>query len=43
MNLLQEHPFLKADLGRDVDMVGWIATALEFREKNPRVITPALA
>lgn len=40
---VQELPFLKADVGRDVDMVGWIAKALDYREKNPRVVTPALA
>lgn len=40
---LQEHPFLKQDVGREVDMVGWIAKALDYREKNPRVITQALA
>ncbi|GAA5857714.1 hypothetical protein JCM1840_000878 [Sporobolomyces johnsonii] len=40
---LLEHPWLKQDVGRDVDMVGWIAHALAYREKNPKVNAPALA
>jgi mitogen-activated protein kinase kinase len=30
----QEHPFLKADRGRDVDMVGWVAGALQARAER---------
>lgn len=40
---LLEHPFLKQDLERDVDMCGWITRMREWREKNPRTNTPALA
>ena len=28
---LQEHPFLQADAEREVDMVGWVAKALELK------------
>ena len=28
----QEHPFLQADAEREVDMVGWVANALEFKD-----------
>ncbi|KAK4700138.1 mitogen-activated protein kinase kinase, partial [Phenoliferia sp. Uapishka_3] len=40
---LLEHPFLKVDVGRDVDVIGWLAGALEYREKNPRPTQLALA
>lgn len=40
---LLEHPWLKDDKEKDVDMVGWIAKALDYREKNPRISAPALA
>ncbi|KAI5474754.1 mitogen-activated protein kinase kinase [Pseudohyphozyma bogoriensis] len=40
---LLDHPFLKQDVGREVDMAGWIAGALEYRETNPRVVPVALA
>lgn len=40
---LMDHPFLKDDIGREVDMVGWIAGALDYREKHPKISTPALA
>jgi hypothetical protein len=32
LNIIQEHPFLRADSGRDVDMVGWVAKALEHKD-----------
>jgi hypothetical protein len=28
---MQEHPFLQADAEREVDMVGWVAKALELK------------
>ncbi|KAG6836846.1 hypothetical protein H0H93_002287 [Arthromyces matolae] len=31
---LLEHPFLQADLGKEVDMVGWVRSALEHRQKK---------
>ncbi|KAL8279585.1 hypothetical protein RQP46_008147 [Phenoliferia psychrophenolica] len=37
---LLEHPFLAP---RDVDMAKWVAEALDYRAKNPRVATIALA
>lgn len=39
---LLEHPFLAVDPNKKVDMAGWIAGALEFRDKHPRVV-PVLA
>lgn len=30
---LVDHPFLVKDVGRDVDMVGWVQTAIAHREK----------
>ena len=35
---LLEHPFLLADVGAEVDMVGWVAQALELR--SARGVTP---
>ncbi|KAM0791557.1 hypothetical protein ACM66B_006004 [Microbotryomycetes sp. NB124-2] len=40
---LLEHPFMKADETREVDMVDWVRRGLEWQEKNPRVNVPALA
>ncbi|KAK4047130.1 MAP kinase kinase Wis1 [Microbotryomycetes sp. JL201] len=40
---LLEHPFMKADETRQVDMVEWVSRGLEWQEKNPRVNVPALA
>jgi hypothetical protein len=31
---IQEHEFLRRDSNRKVDMVGWIARALEYRAKT---------
>lgn len=39
----QQHPWLREDKEKDVDMEGWIAKALAYREKNPRISAPALA
>ncbi|GAA6060479.1 hypothetical protein JCM10212_007110 [Sporobolomyces blumeae] len=40
---LLDHPWLKDDKDKDVDMVGWISKALAYREKNPKISAPALA
>ncbi|TFK73890.1 kinase-like protein [Pluteus cervinus] len=32
---LQQHPFLVADINRDVDMVGWVASAIAHRDSAP--------
>ncbi|GAA5925257.1 uncharacterized protein JCM15063_004973 [Sporobolomyces koalae] len=40
---LLEHPWLKENKTQNVDMEGWIAKALAYREKNPRISAPALA
>ncbi len=39
---LLEHPFLAVDPNKKVDMAGWIAAALEYRDKHPRAV-PVLA
>lgn len=36
MDVLQNHPFLVADSTKDVDMVGWVASAVEFRDRKMR-------
>lgn len=37
---LLEHPWLKADAEREIDMATWIAGALDWRHKNPRPSPP---
>ncbi|GAA5840738.1 hypothetical protein JCM3766R1_000874 [Sporobolomyces carnicolor] len=40
---LLQHPWLKGEQEKQVDMEGWIAKALAYREKHPRISAPALA
>lgn len=40
---LLQHPWLREDKEKNVDMEGWIAKALAYREKHPRISAPALA
>ncbi|SGY93363.1 BQ5605_C037g11586 [Microbotryum silenes-dioicae] len=40
---LLEHPFLKEDVGREVDMVQWVVDALAYRAEHPKIATVALA
>ncbi|SCV72030.1 BQ2448_4724 [Microbotryum intermedium] len=40
---LLEHPFLKEDVGREVDMVQWVKDALAYRAEHPKNATVALA
>ncbi|KAI0093170.1 kinase-like domain-containing protein [Irpex rosettiformis] len=37
---LLEHPFLKADRAKKVNMVGWVARAVEHRDRKLRQIPP---
>lgn len=39
----QAHDFLKDDKDKDVDMVGWINRAIEYRKTHPKINAPALA
>lgn len=40
---LLAHDFLKDDKDKDVDMVGWINRAIEYRKTHPKINAPALA
>ncbi|GJN90943.1 hypothetical protein Rhopal_003957-T1 [Rhodotorula paludigena] len=40
---LLEHPWLKGDVQRDVDMVGWVERGIAYRKENPKISVPALA
>lgn len=40
---LLEHPWLRENKEKDVDMEGWIAKALAYRAEHPRISAPALA
>ncbi|GAA5894005.1 mitogen-activated protein kinase kinase PBS2 [Sporobolomyces salmoneus] len=40
---LLQHPWLREDKEKNVDMEGWISKALAYREEHPRIAAPALA